>query len=390
MLRDLRFGTIKLISALFAPAVRVLDFRKNPPPDLRIITPKRALRLNRSRFTLIGSEPFWLGMNFTLDANYSIDLQNVDVVGKGIVVSQEGKVVLESTLFQLEYLRRSHQNHLIVLRKLLPASHHHYALPLAYYLDWSYFHWMLEDIGRLFLVRERLADPDLEILIDHNAPAFVRDSIRFFFNVPEKHIVSEPHKRKKIDRCLLVSFPHTRNADTHGADIYPPEVIRLINSAALQKMSRVAGSSSAYAKASASEASDPAETVNIIITRRATHQRRILNEQAIIDCFPDLNFRIVECEAMTFLEQVDLFSHAGIIIATHGAGLANLLFTRDPLVIEFYPNDREEKDSVYFAQITTALSMRHHQLHYTPANEHEDLRIDEQLLGALERIFEAK
>ncbi len=369
-LTDLKFTLIKGISQAFAPFVRVRDLRSTPSHDMVILAPRSTVRFDASHFHVHGKRPFWMTAgSFTIDANYVVELENAEVIGKGIVVSSTGEVILESTLFQREYLRRSYQNHLIAFRKVLSSSRYGFALPLIYYLDWSYFHWMLEGIGRLALVRDRVADPELKILIADQALPFVRDSIMFFFDLPTERVVSDAHKRKKIDRCLLVSFPHTRNAGTGGADIYPPEIIRWINTTALQRVG-----------------ADTGKRTNIIITRRNAHQRRIMNEEAIIAHFPSLNFRVVACEELSFREQVDLFSRAGVIIATHGAGLANLLFARDPLVIEFYPNDREEKDSAYFAQITAALGMRHHQLEYAPENAHQDLRLDERWLGEVERI----
>ncbi len=293
----------------------------------------------------------------TLDASFLVELRNAEIIGKGIVVQSEGSVVLESTIFQRQYLRRCYQNHLIAFRRLLPATRHTHALSLINYLDRNYFHWMMESIGRLMLVREQLNDTTLELLIDANAPRFVKESIAFLFDVPEERIVNDVSRRRQVDKLLLPSFPHTRNESTGWANIYPPEMIQWINRTALERIGA------------------PGVKSNFIITRRKAHQRRMLNAEAIIARFPEKGFTIIEPEELAFHEQVKLFADAGIIIAMHGAGLTNLLFARDAQVIEFYPEVREEKDSSYFFQITSALGLRHTLVGYDSADADQNMRI---------------
>src|SRR5262245_50338137 len=191
MLRELRFGLIKWISTLFGGSLRILDLRKDPAADQRILLPKRTIQFDKSRFTLIGEEPFWYRLNeITLDASYAIELKNAEVIGKGLLVNEAGSVVLESAIFQREYLRRTYQNHWLFFRKRMSGSHYAYALPLINYLDRNYFHWMMESIGRLALVRDRLNDAQLKVLVDGDAPRFVRDSITFLFGIPNDRIVA--------------------------------------------------------------------------------------------------------------------------------------------------------------------------------------------------------
>jgi capsular polysaccharide biosynthesis protein len=303
---------------------------------------------------------------------FSIELRKVEVIGRGIVVNEQGQVVLESTLFQREYLRRTFQNHWIVFRRFFRPTQYAYAVPLINYLDRNYFHWTMESIGRLVIVKDQLNEPALKILVDQDVPRFVQESISFFFNIPQERIVNDGHRRRKIDRCLLPSFPHTRNAGTGNANVYAPETIQWMNKTALEKVSPAKGA-----------------PVNFIISRRNTTQRALVGEERILTRFPKADFRIVELEAMTFREQVELFANAGTIIATHGAGLTNLVFARSPLVIEFFPEVREEKDSSYFFQITSTLGMRHYMLMYEPASIRQELIMNDHWLNELARIMNA-
>jgi capsular polysaccharide biosynthesis protein len=64
----------------------------------------------------------------------------------------------------------------------------------------------------------------------------------------------------------------------------------------------------------------------IYITRRLATKRRVLNEEELIPVLLNHGFEIVEAESLTFDEQVRLFSSAEMVVAPHGAGLANLLW----------------------------------------------------------------
>lgn len=368
---ELKFAFVRMLSAVFRPLVSVHDIRKLPQGEGTLLRPKRTIGWNRSRFTLHGTRPFWWALSsIQMDAAYALELEAVDMVGKGILVRSDGQVLLESTIFQQEYLRRSYQDHEVVLRKLLPAKRYAHAMPLINYLDRNYFHWMMESIGRLELVEERLADPTLALLVDTDAPAFVRSSIGFLYNVPPERIKAAGGRRRRIDRCLLVSFPHTRNAGTGKANVYDPELIRSVNKRALAKLG---------------PSTEP--LVDILITRRNAVQRRIINEGELLRRFPQL--LPVALEELSFAQQVALFARARTVVATHGAGLTNLLFARDPLVIELYPQVREEKDSSYFFQITDALGMRHHLFSYQPEDGTQDITLDDAMLDDIGKALAA-
>jgi len=62
-----------------------------------------------------------------------------------------------------------------------------------------------------------------------------------------------------------------------------------------------------------------------IYISRQNSSRKILNEDELIHMLRAHDFQIVQCEDLTVVEQICLFSQAEIIIAPHGAGLTNLL-----------------------------------------------------------------
>jgi capsular polysaccharide biosynthesis protein len=64
----------------------------------------------------------------------------------------------------------------------------------------------------------------------------------------------------------------------------------------------------------------------IYITREKAVRRRIANEAMLKICLLNHGFRLVDPGALTFREQVELFSEAEIVVGSHGAGLTNAAF----------------------------------------------------------------
>jgi hypothetical protein len=64
----------------------------------------------------------------------------------------------------------------------------------------------------------------------------------------------------------------------------------------------------------------------VYVTRRLARRRRVVNEGEITPILRDFGFEIVECEALTFREQIDHFRDAEMVVGPHGAGLTNLLW----------------------------------------------------------------
>jgi hypothetical protein len=66
----------------------------------------------------------------------------------------------------------------------------------------------------------------------------------------------------------------------------------------------------------------------LYISRGDASRRKISNEQDLISLLEPYGFVTVKLEGLSFLDQVRLFGHARVVVAGHGAGLANLVFCR--------------------------------------------------------------
>lgn len=73
----------------------------------------------------------------------------------------------------------------------------------------------------------------------------------------------------------------------------------------------------------------------IYLTREDAAHKKVLNEYAVFELLKKYGFIKIKFENLTVAEQIRLMSETDIIVAPHGAGLANVIFGDDLKVIEF-------------------------------------------------------
>lgn len=74
----------------------------------------------------------------------------------------------------------------------------------------------------------------------------------------------------------------------------------------------------------------------ILVSRSKAKNRKILNEKELFDLLEEYGFKKYCLEDLSIEEQVELFYDAEIVIAPHGAGLTNLIFSDNIHVLEFF------------------------------------------------------
>jgi capsular polysaccharide biosynthesis protein len=66
----------------------------------------------------------------------------------------------------------------------------------------------------------------------------------------------------------------------------------------------------------------------IYITRPNNSLRYISNESILITTLKEKGFEIIDANTLSFIQQIELFSQASILIGVHGAGLTNMIFRK--------------------------------------------------------------
>ena len=181
----------------------------------------------------------------------------------------------------------------------------------------SYFHWHRNFLTHLALVLESGIE-DIKVVISDSAPKFFIESL-LALGLSDDNVV----------RYSTITGRYLRNAvRVFGLDRHPGgETEDYVRPSALSEVGRRIKSNLAH--------STQSERLNFYIRRGQMPDRRVINESAVEEFLVgERGFHAVEMGVMTYSQQVQLFSGANQVIAMHGGGLTNLIFTERPVVLE--------------------------------------------------------
>jgi len=74
----------------------------------------------------------------------------------------------------------------------------------------------------------------------------------------------------------------------------------------------------------------------VYISRERAERRKITNEMEVMSVLDEYGFERYYPEELPFLDQVELFANANIVISPHGAGLSNIVWADNLNVIEIF------------------------------------------------------
>lgn len=98
----------------------------------------------------------------------------------------------------------------------------------------------------------------------------------------------------------------------------------------------------------------------IYISRSKANRRKILNEDELTDFLEREGFSSVNLEDYNIFEQAAIINNADIIIGTHGAGLANMVFLdKKKIVIELAPKVNQKDLRISFWRMAGVLDLKY-------------------------------
>ena len=98
-------------------------------------------------------------------------------------------------------------------------------------------------------------------------------------------------------------------------------------------------------------------TKRMYVSRRRAAVRRVLNEQDLEKLLRAANFTLVEPETKSWEEQVAAFANAEVILAPHGAALANIAFCKPGTLVAEISTRGGYKD--FYLQLAAAARLRY-------------------------------
>lgn len=196
----------------------------------------------------------------------------------------------------------------------------------------NYYHWMVEVLPKLAMLEESSISYD-HLYVSTHLP-FMRQTLHLLGVDPKKIIEATPHTHIEAEELIVPSAP--------ALSCYTPKwIVEYLRNKLIPQAERVQQN---FSK-------------RVFISRKKAAYRRILNEDAIFQMLEPLGFVRYNLEDLTVLEQVHLFHHAETIIAPHGAGLVNLIFSEpSALIIELF---QEHEDDAFW-YLSQTLGLNHH------------------------------
>ncbi len=171
----------------------------------------------------------------------------------------------------------------------------------------NYFHWMFDIIARihLFLAKGLSLHEIDQFVVNNIDQPYCQETLEILGISLDKIICSNSFAHIQSEYLIVPSYPFANGSrmSKWACEFLQSLFIPRINSNFIGPE-------------------------RIYISRSRAEKRRILNEDQVIDLLEKKGFVTVFLESMSVLEQATYFASAKVIVATHGAGLTNLLFAQ--------------------------------------------------------------
>ena len=200
-------------------------------------------------------------------------------------------------------------NHPLFYTMRLPAAKKLDGIWFSLYSRWlgNYWHWLFDVVGKLILLKDMSIEgfPKIDRLIGYglSKQRYKKESLEWLGYTNEQIMDVEGEGHYECEKLLV--------ADRPCANPYPE--FFLIKALRDQFLAKVGQTD---------------KPKKIYISRGQSTSRRLRNEEEFTRVVSDFGFERFYLEEMSFFEQVALFHGADQILAQHGAGLTNLVFSK--------------------------------------------------------------
>ena len=229
-----------------------------------------------------------------------------------LVLSPDNQIFMESALSKDEVLEENGVLDTMLWPRWRSISGS-FVLLATPWSDRYYFHWVLDALPRLAIIEQFAQLNSLPLIVPGKLTSFHHESLDLA-GVSADRLFSFDGSAWQVDTLY---FPQLLGPTGNPS----PHAVAWLRSRFLSR-----------------EPGKPAVAKRrIYLTRRDTSQRRVLNEEEIIDYLAGIGFEIVCPSQMSFSEQIRLFRNVEIVIAPHGGGSTNMVFApKGATLIEFF------------------------------------------------------
>lgn len=257
------------------------------------------------------------------------EFHDAQLVGNYAVgFNSRGAMILETTPPQFNPIN-SHVAQYLPLKSLMTKSMAAMSTPTietacSLVTPWSrnYFHWFTDFLTQLEAVEYYQQEIGVEVkLVVEPLNKWQKSSLEMLGFHPQNCFIWKQSTRYlKVKKLLVPGY--RRNYASHRYESISPDACRWVKNRILSYLDL--------------NVDDIKKNNKIYISRGDALARKVINEAEVIAALKPKGFMAYELEKMTFVEQVKLFHQAEIVIAPHGAGITNIIFAQQPIIIELF------------------------------------------------------
>lgn len=241
--------------------------------------------------------------------------------GVGAVIAPDNKLVWDVS----ENVYIPGRNHAVFAEKQLPPAVDVPETVAVLTFVWSrnYFHWMIDVLARLDLLRRSGLHIDKYIVTGPEVYPFQTETLGLL-GVPARQLLRTYDGFHIRAKTLVVPSLEVYRLLPFTANPTPFWAYEFLRAEMMKKI----------------DASGPKAGTRLYISRASARHRKVVNESEVTRLLAARGFRSVTLEGMPIAEQVRLFASAEIVIAPHGAGLTNVIYCRPGTkVVDIYPTN---------------------------------------------------
>lgn len=191
----------------------------------------------------------------------------------------------------------------------------------------GYFHWLLEALPTALHALDQV--PDATVLLPRTTPPYLDEALDVL-GIEKIYRSDEP---LRVEELVLVS-----RAPFSG--FVPREDVEILRNTFLPRIVR-----------GAEEA--------LYISRRLS-RRSPSNEADLERAFERIGFRVINAERLSFVKQIELFAGSTAIVGSHGAGLANVVWSDASILAELFVADYFND---CYARLSVSLGVKYRPFH---------------------------
>ncbi|NEQ79845.1 MAG: glycosyltransferase family 61 protein [Moorea sp. SIO2I5] len=242
---------------------------------------------------------------YLVPEKYLVKLFAARIIGpEGMLILPDGQYCLENA-FGTNHLTLKWEYFSILKPKTVRKEGIYYSL-LQLMSGHNYYHWIHDSLQKIYLIKD-LLPPDILYIVPANLKSWQLHSLKLLdVNLDNLRYFSG----EEVWQLEQLYYSPTNTVSGHDST----ESNEWLRSVFYQKLGIHTKSSE--------------KTLNIYISRSQATSRRIVNESDLLSLLDKWGFERFWLENMTLPEQIVLFSKAKSVVAPHGAGLTNLLFSQ--------------------------------------------------------------